>query len=193
MKNVRTLVVGMIAGAVLATAGSAYGASAIEKVTAMVRPDYKVKVDGQAVSMQHAPLSYNGTTYVPLREAGEILGYNVGFNAGTISLDQKEGTTVTEPTTTPVETEQPSSNESQITWVSLDDLTKDHGVTQSEAWEGMIKITKDSNGDSFLFSAQEADGEYVVANKSGSVRIKYEGGKIYLSSDDLTKLGFLAQ
>lgn len=84
------LIIGLIAGALLATAGTALAESVFERVTAIARPDYKVKVDGKDVELQNAPLAYNGTTYVPLREAGEIFGYKVGFKSGTISLDQLE-------------------------------------------------------------------------------------------------------
>jgi len=93
LKNARTLIIGMIAGAVLATAGSAYAASAIEKVTAMIRPDYKVVVDGKQVQLKNPPISYNSTTYIPLREAGEILGRTVGFQDGTITIDQQPAET----------------------------------------------------------------------------------------------------
>jgi hypothetical protein len=90
MKQFRMLLIGLFAGALLATAGSSFGATALNKITAMLRPDYTVKVDGKQVELKNAPIAYNDTTYVPLREAGEIFGYKVGFKSGTISLDQIE-------------------------------------------------------------------------------------------------------
>ena len=151
MKNIRTLVVGMVAGAILATAGSAYGATALEKVTALVRPDYSVKVDGEKVSMKNAPLTYNGTTYIPLREAGEILGYDVGFNAGTITLDQpyKGEATLTETTNgTTASAEQPTTAPSTAgDWVSVMELRKIIEKMTLGPYEGHSNtLTLENNG-----------------------------------------------
>jgi hypothetical protein len=135
LKNARTLIIGMIAGAVLATAGSAYAASAIEKVTAMIRPDYKVVVDGKQVQLKNAPISYNGTTYIPLREAGEMFGRTVGFKDGTITLDQQQPaqTGGKDDAGVSTVTQTPGSQADEINmdeWVSINSLTSS-GLTWS--------------------------------------------------------------
>jgi len=93
VKNIRMLAIGLVAGAALATSATAFAGPALEKITATLRPDYKVVVDGKQVELKNAPISYNGTTYIPLREAGEILGRTVGFQDGTITIDQQPAET----------------------------------------------------------------------------------------------------
>ncbi len=64
-------------------------ARAVSEVTARLRPDYTIIIDGSkrlfynAKGQQVHPISYNGTTYLPLRAIGELMGKNVDWNADT--------------------------------------------------------------------------------------------------------------
>ncbi|XID91029.1 stalk domain-containing protein [Paenibacillaceae bacterium WGS1546] len=189
MKNIRMLIVGLIAGALLATAGTALAESVIERVTATVRPDYKVKVDGKDVELQNAPLAYNGTTYVPLREAGEIFGYNVGFKSGTISLDQIEEKDVkqVEPVV-PVETPVVETPEPPVILPPADDLP---GVVESVSVDGLqaigvtylvdesARIITLSKGEKeLLFPALEKDAVVITKENHG---IERKSGIYYFS------------
>lgn len=100
MKNIRMLLVGLIAGVILATSATAFAGPALERIAATLRPDYKVKVDGAAVELKYSPIVYNGSTYIPLREAGDILGYNVSFESSTITLNSKKDVDQVSTTTT---------------------------------------------------------------------------------------------
>jgi hypothetical protein len=101
LKNIRMLVIGLIAGVLLASSATAFGAAAVKQITAVLHPELVIKVDGKTVKTKNTPISYNGNTYVPLRDAGEIFGYKVGYkNGGTITLDQI--TKDVEPLTTEV-------------------------------------------------------------------------------------------
>lgn len=69
-------------------------AFAATNVTATLRPDVTVRIDGIARDFYNAqgkevhPILYNGTTYIPLRAIGELMGKNVNWDGttGTASL-----------------------------------------------------------------------------------------------------------
>lgn len=70
------------------------GASAATNVTATICPDVTVRIDGinrdfyTAQGREVHPIIYNGTTYLPLRAIGELMGKNVNWDqsTGTASL-----------------------------------------------------------------------------------------------------------
>ena len=78
---------------VLGSTASAW-AQTVENVTAQLRPDFTIIIDGSQRSFytsagsQVYPILYNGTTYLPLRATGELIGKNVNWdeNSKTINL-----------------------------------------------------------------------------------------------------------
>lgn len=65
------------------------GARAVEDVTARLRPDVTIVIDGaervfyNVSGQQVHPIAYNGTTYLPLRAIGELMGKVVSWNKDT--------------------------------------------------------------------------------------------------------------
>ncbi len=64
-------------------------AQAADTVTARLRPDYTIIIDGaerdfyNAAGQQVHPVAYDGTTYLPVRAIGELMGRNVDWNEST--------------------------------------------------------------------------------------------------------------
>jgi len=81
---------GLIIGLVLATATSVTAASGILAQFA----DFNLVVNGQAKVLQTKPLIYNGTSYLPVREIANLVGYDVTYKADsrTIELNTATGT-----------------------------------------------------------------------------------------------------
>lgn len=64
-------------------------ARAVSSVTAQLRPDITIIIDGTQRDFYNAggqevhPILYNGTTYLPVRAIGELMGKNVDWNQST--------------------------------------------------------------------------------------------------------------
>ena len=69
-------------------------AQAADTVTARLRPDYTIIIDGaerdfyNAAGQQVHPVAYDGTTYLPVRAIGELMGRNVDWNESTKTVTQ---------------------------------------------------------------------------------------------------------
>lgn len=85
--KIKYLTIGLVVGVLFATAGSSFAASIIERVTASVRTDFSIELDGERVQLKNAPLAYNGASYLPVREIAELIGKEVDFEDNVIKLD----------------------------------------------------------------------------------------------------------
>ncbi|MDE7011012.1 MAG: PepSY domain-containing protein [Oscillospiraceae bacterium] len=74
---------------VLALSGLSGCAKAASTVSARLRPDMSIVIDGSARDFYNAsgqevhPILYDGTTYLPVRAIGELMGKNVDWNQTT--------------------------------------------------------------------------------------------------------------
>lgn len=93
LKQYRLLFIGLIAGILIANVGTSYGAAALEKVSATIRPDIKVKVDGKASTLKNSPIQYKGVTYLPVRDVAGLFGYSVGIDDKTQTIGLTKGVT----------------------------------------------------------------------------------------------------
>ena len=71
----------------LASCGSGWGG--VSSLAMRLRPDYTIIIDGaerdfyNAAGQQVHPVAYDGTTYLPVRAIGELMGRNVDWNEST--------------------------------------------------------------------------------------------------------------
>ncbi len=109
MKQTSKYAIVFLAGAIFATAGSAYGAEAIKTISAKLRPDIKVSVNGK--QLDASAISYNNTTYLPLRKAAEAVGGKIELNGKDINI--VTGKTIANPEATNENSGLESSNSTQ--------------------------------------------------------------------------------
>lgn len=80
---------------VLSMSAGALAASHLQEIKAYLNTSLTVLVNGEELEIRDStgkvtsPITYNGTTFLPVRSIGEAFGYTVGFNAGenAVTLD----------------------------------------------------------------------------------------------------------
>lgn len=85
-----------------ATAGTPDAGAEAKDITVEVRPDFTVEVDGQVRTFADAkgrtvyPLLYQGSTYLPIRAIGELMGKSVAWDGKTNTVTLSGGGEVTD-------------------------------------------------------------------------------------------------
>ncbi len=90
----------VLCAVMLASPLAAIPAAAVTGVTAVIRPDMTIIIDGQKRNFYNVnakqvhPLYYAGSTYLPVRAIGELMGKNVDWNEATktVTLAGRRGT-----------------------------------------------------------------------------------------------------
>ena len=121
---------------VLGIAGVAVAANGIVTVNAELRPDFRIMIDGaertfyDATGTEVQPLLYHGTTYLPVRAIGELMGKTVSWDQTQKLVTLSGGTQVAEPTQN---TTQTTAN-GEITAEQAKAIALEHaGVAEADA------------------------------------------------------------
>lgn len=181
--NKKLLIVGASALCVVSIAVGALASTVITKIEAELRPDFTIEVDGKEQVFKDAqgnivyPILYDGTTYLPVRAVGELMGKTVYWYEGEKRIDLKtESTTVTDadvivpssPSATPAAT--PASGE-----ISLDEAKsialEKAGLSESEVV--FLKAYLDADD-----KHREYDIEFYKDNTEYSAEISAADGRI---------------
>lgn len=90
MKIKRSALILLVTASLLVgTVVGAAGADVAREITATLRPDLNIEVNGERQALVDAsgnaiyPILYNGSTYVPFRAVGDLLGAEVGWDQTT--------------------------------------------------------------------------------------------------------------
>lgn len=154
--NFKSFVAGSIFTLVLSST-VVYGAGVTKTISANFG-DVQLKVNNKAVAQE--TLLYNGTTYVPLRATGDILGLDVNYDASTKTayLNDKSNpynapSKVTEPT--PTKTENTAKMYEPGTYLVGTDLPA-----------GLYKVTSSGDSQSHVARLSGLDGEFknIISN-----------------------------
>lgn len=73
-------IIGVFVGIAVSMSTVVLADSNIEQITAYLKKDMMVKVDGKTVSLTNTPLVYDGTSYLPVRETAALLGKTVTWD-----------------------------------------------------------------------------------------------------------------
>ncbi|OAS17467.1 stalk domain-containing protein [Paenibacillus oryzisoli] len=76
----KKLVVGFIAGFILATASAVYADEGLQKVEAYLRPSLPISLNGKTITLDSPPAMIDGSTYLKLRDVSKLTGLVVNWN-----------------------------------------------------------------------------------------------------------------
>lgn len=141
---------GLIIGLVLATATSVTAASGILAQFA----DFNLVVNGQAKVLQTKPLVYNGTSYLPVREIANLVGYDVTYKADSRTIELNTVTAIS-TIQTPAQNIKDPSNPLVIQqnghwyakgrWIVETIEVKRPGTVSGFTPEGILQLTNGTN------------------------------------------------
>lgn len=88
---IKGLITGTLSCAILMSS-IVYGESVVKKITAFSNPNISIVIDGKQTELKQTPISYNGTTYLPLRELGSLFNKEVIWDGSkqTVQLTTKK-------------------------------------------------------------------------------------------------------
>jgi hypothetical protein len=176
--------VGLFVGIALTISASAFAAGGVSEIKAYLREGFTFKVNGQKATLKNTPIVYNDTSYMPVRELAEMLGYDVGFEDNTITLNAKE------PQATPAaergkDVSDVTTTENETVWISLRDIAEINGlfVGQTSDSGDLFRVMKDNV---VLFSIDYKSSPIKAFTPDGrEVHIQYSERGTEIMKDDL--------
>lgn len=170
-KVIIALSIGMLIGS------SSMAVAATSKKVQATLANFKVMVNGQSKSVTSDQLLYKGNTYLQLREAAKILGYEVKYASATRSIEFS------------------AKSQSQAEWITLIDLSASNGYQVSLKGDSadVYNISKKSKTIlSVNANGLKENEEKLVTDPSGkTVRVKKLQGSLVLNRADLKKAGLI--
>lgn len=172
MKKYKQLVTGIVIGSVLTVS-----ISVIAEYIVNPNP-YPVTVDGRKVDIEG--YNINDKTYFQLRDVGQAVGFDVGFENDTITVNTQA------PVSTPVPSVQPFVSGTRHP--NIDAWFEDYG-NYSFTSDGLPIYNKDSFGWGYMYEG--TDGQYVnlvdIEKVYSIEKYGYEfcAGRVYDSKDNI--------
>ena len=162
VKRFGMLIMGIIIGAGLTLTSGAFAAVS-DQVQAVFR-DLSIVVNGEKAELDSRPLSYNGTTYLPVREVANLTGYDVTYKADSATI-VLESNTVSESTASLSKIAPVSESVSKVPdgYISLRDAAS-KGVTLTSSKEGTYVASTSDKSKRFEYNSLVSSGVIVVYN-----------------------------
>ncbi len=79
----KKFVAGLLCGAGLMLSVSVFAEGAIQQITADLTPDISVEVNGRKIILEHTPVNYDGSIYLPVREMAGVVNLSVDWDEAT--------------------------------------------------------------------------------------------------------------
>lgn len=177
----KKMIIGLVLGMMI---GSATVAAAAPGTVQAVLAKLSFYVDGQSKNLKAAPLVYNGTTYLPVREVSGLLGYDLDFNskAAKINFKSKGDSDVT---TTPTTTE----------WIALRTLADTYNLSVGQTGDsnGTFRVKNDTNVWFDLPVLKDGSDTVVISSNGQEIHVKYTNKGIQVNKKDLQNSGLINQ
>lgn len=196
----KKIIVGLVAGLFIGTAGMAAAAAAQTVQAALAK--FSFSVNGQKQMLKNDPLVYKGNTYLPVRELSDLLGYELKFDPEEKSIDllekNKQLPAAVAPIPTPVAapTSTPGTVINLEEWKPVKELIQSKGlgfmITKENCglWNTSGNKVLTFNFDSTFEYSKSAPVVFQTKEKSASILVYQD--TYYAGKDTLRLLGVAA-
>lgn len=176
MKKTKYLICGLIIGLLLTTGVFASN----EQIQARFA-EFKLSVNGEQQTLNTKPLIHNGTSYLPVREVADLLGYDVDFDDETKTIILNNNTN--DYNSTLLE-DDPFDD-----WTYIRETMEKYDIQIGIGNQAMV-ITK--NGIDITFPLDKIKGdkiyELMSTDNNMQISILVKEGRLYLSPSELIEL-----
>ncbi|MGG1520215.1 copper amine oxidase N-terminal domain-containing protein [Paenibacillus oryzisoli] len=83
----KKLITGIIIGSALTASTAVAADTTLQKIEAYLNPSLPITLDGTKLELQNPPITYNGTTYLPLRDFATTFNKDVNWNDSTKTVE----------------------------------------------------------------------------------------------------------
>ncbi|MBW7453126.1 peptidylprolyl isomerase [Paenibacillus sepulcri] len=90
-KSIRPFVIGAVVGSLLTASSAVFADDGIQAIKAMLNKNTKITVNGKAATLANPTLTYDGKTYVYLKDIGKLVGASVNWNTKLKTIEIKTG------------------------------------------------------------------------------------------------------
>lgn len=138
----------------------AYAATTIQEIKAELRPDFSIVIDGEEKTFKDVagevvyPILYEGTTYLPVRAIGELMGKTVYWYEDDKRIELKDQSTTVTDADVIIPSGQDSNNQGNGTQASSAAISEAEakeialnkaGLTESDVQFTKVKLDRDDN------------------------------------------------
>lgn len=170
-KNIHPFTIGLIIGILLTISGISFAQSEIVQASFQ---KFLLVIDGNE-PIEIEPLVYRGTTYLPVRQVSNLLGYSVTYRS-----DKR----MIELTKTIIGKDESDMGMSG-SWIDLNTLSRDYGIhiaSGDDLTIGQITVKR---------PAAEPDRIETFQTEYGTIHIKIEKGRFYVILEEMKKAGVI--
>ena len=195
INNQKSLIMGIIIGLLI----TSFSFASSDQIQA-VFTNFNLTINGQNVPLQTKPIVYNGTSYLPVREISNILGYDVDFNSNTqtIILDNQGGIVKEEPPkeTTPINNSGNTNNASE--WLRLTNIVDNYSGASFSRGDADIELKNNNYTlifDLDLINIMHVDGTVIkirpINNPNIELQVRYQNYAPHFLKSELQAIGFI--
>lgn len=181
----KKFIAGTLFGAILVLSTSVFADGALEQVTAYLRPDLPVTLDGKPLELKKPPIMYDGSTYLQLRDAATALGKDVQWN------DQKQTVELRSQSSEPTVKNDSQKTSDGIKTVSIDGAfyVEIHDIIL-KYYDAGYNLTYNSDTKTTSLTYNGEKGHPVDKTKviSPELAITVADGASYISYNDYEKI-----
>lgn len=197
-KIILALAIGMLIGStVVALAASN---NQIGKEVNAVFASFNLVINGETKELETVPLVYNGTSYLPVKEIGNLTGYDVTYKSdsrtielnSTVDKNKNNDKDVKDLTTETIKPEKLVDVDRNV-WALITDLTDNYGITYAARPNGESLLKKGS----LVFTVPSyvsdwpANEETSYTDGTVTIRVKFVARYIHFNIEDLKTAGFI--